>query len=284
MLVHLDQLSNHWKEAKKKCAYLLELEREGYVDSDLFVRLAEAYGGGLGCAGNLLTSSKYHHLAVARGGASGYLYTARGYAVFSFPETVMLSMLEAEERGVRDTSILNMLIDCLCVRQYRPSDTVLGPFKNKMEMTLHYCDVLIERESPRGYYWKAYIHWSGINGQEIDQYKAVAVWQEADRLGLAGLDLFIKPGSSLRHAYMYVPFFIYNGYSYLPVRLLIEPWISHHCLYLLTSNAHILWCCMCREGMGVPQHGAKALEYCIRAFDLASWPQEKRSIYQCRLM
>lgn len=96
-------------------------------------------------------------------------------------------LLNAEERGIgaHDHQLLSILIDSLLDEDYVPNRTILGTFNNKWEMALHYCDVLIQRGSSVGYHSKATLYRYGNEDFPQDIRKAVEVWEEADKAGLA---------------------------------------------------------------------------------------------------
>lgn len=125
--------------------------------------------------------------------------------------TVQL-LLEAEEHslGRKDDRVLDKVIET--VDEEEPVDRNLRHpvlhFKSKAIMILHYCDVLIQRRSPRGYFWKGMIYSRGLRSLPGPS-AAVAVWEEADKAGLADHSIY----TSLTQAYRYV--------RYIPVPLIL---------------------------------------------------------------
>lgn len=49
---------------------------------------------------------------------------------------------------------------------------------------------LIRMGSPKGYYWKGLIYWEGLDNIPRDQRKAMTIWEEADKVGMAHRELY----------------------------------------------------------------------------------------------
>lgn len=112
------------------------------------------------------------------------LWTAKKYDEAAF------TLLEAEEKGMMDDRILGTLVEYL--RKYTTYDKkLLGKFNSQLDMTLHYCDVLIQRGSWRGYNQKGLIYSDRFPGDPSDKRKASEVYLEADSVGLATNPMYI---------------------------------------------------------------------------------------------
>lgn len=197
----------------KAYTYLLELERQGHVDASLFYKLfdhnAECL---LDWTGSLL-AFEYCDRAMGMGHVPAirdWTYKMWGFGGYGSPEKchkVIATLLEAVETWGEDDRLLDLLIDRLCTMHRTPSDTLdplLSKFGSYGEAVMHYCDVLIQRGSPLGYLWKSDVYHEGKVGVPRDVSKAVSLYAEADRLGLATFDFYTLFGAGLIRAYMYV--------------------------------------------------------------------------------
>lgn len=232
------------KEAKMRAFhYLLDLEREGYVDGNLFHRIGDCYKDAEGCGRSYVKAIEYYQLGISLVYAPGYMALGNiwwhGFDHAHDSNKAILPLLEAENQGVKDDRILHTLINQLRYSSSPLSDEILGRFKNKGEMALHYCDVLIQRRSPKGYYLKGCIYWDGELVPK-DSTKAVSIWEEVDRLGLADSTTYWS-STSLTHAYMYVrspslalSLFLSHFLSYLMIYMQIIPSLLR--IYYLTNR------------------------------------------------
>lgn len=190
-------------EQDKAQIYLLDLEMEGYMDGSLLKGIGETYCDVGTISKNPSKGWEYSHRVLDMGYTPAYLaiYKYGYYREYIDQEKTVLYLLGAEEKGVRDSRILEELIMRLSGRTYYiPSQKVLGKFQSRSEMALHYCDVLIQRRSPLGYYWKGWIYWLGYDLQR-DVFKARTIWEEADKLGLAPESVYTNPLVGLIMAY-----------------------------------------------------------------------------------
>lgn len=152
-------------------------------------------------------ATRYYQRAIDLGYPPAYISDFYWGTTFGKPEErdkVLLGLLEAEHKGigVKDGRIIAKILEHLKDRKYTPNAEVLGKFNNKGEMALHYCDVLIERGIPHGYYMKGALYKFGEATVPDDESKAVSIWEEADRLGLANVIIYCH---GLAPAYRYVP-------------------------------------------------------------------------------
>lgn len=185
--------------------YYCDLEREGYVDGGLFAGIAASYKRGGGYNQDNSMSTEYYERSASLGWTDAFLVLSRrAYSGDAKTrDKALLLLLEAEEKGIRDDRILDALVDKLRYFKHTPCQEVLGRFKSKCKMMLHYCYVLIHRKSPKGYYHLGFIYSVGIDGIKPNKSKAVAVWKEADRVGLANTFIYQY---HLSQVYMYVLF------------------------------------------------------------------------------
>lgn len=113
-------------------------------------------------------------------------------------------LLEADKRGlVDDDRILGSVIQDLMndKEDKLTSLEIVQEMKTKEDVIVHYCDVLIGRQLPKGYHYKASIYMSGIKGVvERDLNKAIQICQQAEKEGMAVFNIY----SSLAKAYEYV--------------------------------------------------------------------------------
>lgn len=191
--------------------YLMGLEREGYVDGALFDKIGDGYAYMVRRPSEIMLPYMYLQRAISLGYVRSYLtmveiLESRFHAAV-FPRGMnnpLLILLKATEQGVTDEGVLAELLQHLS--RWHPD--VLIPSAHHQgrrvpvgELALYYCDVLIQNGSSLGYDWKAKLYWSGKAGLPQDMSKAVSIWEEADRLELAHIDMY-KDG--LIKAYMYV--------------------------------------------------------------------------------
>lgn len=144
----------------------------------------------------------YYQQSFDHGYASAYVHLrqfinirppqVRNYCSF---DSQVLSALDALEKGlaIKDERIVTPIIDTLSKYRFRytPDPYVLGKFDNKIAMALHYCDVLIQYQSPLGYFKKGAIYDDDKSGIQ-DQAKAVSIWEDAAQVGLANYDIYSR--------------------------------------------------------------------------------------------
>lgn len=135
-------------------------------------------------------------------------------------DKAVLTLLEAEKKamGEVDNVIIENIVSRLIYTDHVYKPEVLGRFKNRGEMALHYCDVSIQRGSPKGYYEKGNLYICGRAGLPRDVDKAVSIWEEADRVGLADFNIYHY--GLLRH-YLYVHYFTALASYHTPVLYVI---------------------------------------------------------------
>lgn len=172
------------RKGLKQLCYLLDLEREGNMDGQLFISIGYRYN--VCNISNLYTSMtlEYYQRAIDIGYAPAYLRLHEYWCnTFASLDEGPLALVEAEKRGFEDDRILGELVSSLCEYD-TPSKAVHKGFNDFGEMILHYCDVLIGRGSPHGHYFKGGVYWRGYHGITKDEAKAISIWEEGDRLGL----------------------------------------------------------------------------------------------------
>lgn len=169
----------------KSLPYLLDLEREGHIDGQLFGYLGIKYD--VSYANDPLKAKMYYQRAIERGYIPPYALRSSSDADNETIEKALLILLEAESKGLdmKDDRIFHSVFEVLTLHtaSYTPSSQVLGKFKDATEMALHYCDVLIQRRSPLGYSAKSDIYSFGIPGVSRDECKAMAILEEGARVG-----------------------------------------------------------------------------------------------------
>lgn len=239
------------KSAKAKAfLYLLDLEREGCIEGGLFYLIGHGiyrYEVPQAFDQNWRECyQQYYQKAMEADYVPAYLHMSSTTSS-NDPNKPLSILLEAEKEGLKDDRILIELVKYIR-RHLRSLDKkLLGEkFENFYEMALYYSDILIQRRSPQGYYLKGLIYWDGDEADRIprprgfilrefspvvdvlngfmnyvsrDREKAVSVWEEADRLGLANLATYnyCQGYGDLRLAYKYVitlPFISILVYMY----------------------------------------------------------------------
>lgn len=197
------------KEDKAKAfSYARELEMEGYVDGGINEQIGIAYSRGVGCNNDISAAVSYLQRAIDDNYTLAaidlfHLLGLGGPGLPADKRSAMMTLVETENKseGVYDDRIVGELVNKLIESRYVPSAQCLGRFKDQGEMALHYCNVLIKKRSPLGYQLKGDIYTRGIGGIKKDDSKAVSVWEEADRHGLATFEIYCY---HLAPAYMYV--------------------------------------------------------------------------------
>lgn len=183
--------------------YLSGLQHEGYVDGELCaIKAYYAVYDSEEAICNYKRAAELRYAPAYLSLADRWWYPGMGKD--HHPDRAMFALLKAENDGLRDDRLLSRAIRFLCDKRYIPKPGILGTFKNKVEMALYYCDVLIERGSPLGYYRKGLIYWKGLAGVPKDKYKAVTIWMTAHRHGLADINIYANPKASIMAAYRYV--------------------------------------------------------------------------------
>lgn len=170
------------------------------VDGKLYSELGRSFYYALGCEKDAGMAKQCYQRAIDLGYQPAYfgLFTMlweekkRLFNLTNSKDRAILTLLELEKKGegVKDDRVLGRVVDCLREQTYQPSRQVLGRFRTKGEMALHYCDVLIQRKSHLGYDWKAHIYNNGEAGIRRNGSKVLAIYEEADRVGLATLEAY----------------------------------------------------------------------------------------------
>lgn len=188
--------------------YLHDLELSGYVDGSLFEKIGECYQDFFSPVQDTQKAMEYTELAMDAGYPPAYLSMHRIWwhrAQMAHPPQCELKatlvLVEAEKKGVNDTRVVHQLIEAFLYWGYAPCDKALRMFKSKEEMILYYAERLIDKRSSKGYFWKSVLYWDGVGNIPKDRPKAVSIWQEADRLGLAEFEVYLFSDCGLIHAY-----------------------------------------------------------------------------------
>lgn len=180
------------RNGEKGFRYLLEREEEGYTDASLYDNIGERYMRGDKCPKEQSKATTYFQRAIDSGYLSGYVNLS--YMLWynetqdqQLKDQGIQVLLDAEKQCAEEKydRILGSLVYYLGDNAYTPSAQVLGQFKSKLDMALHYCDILIQRGLPTGYQVKADIYLSGQCGMRKDKAKGMAIWEEAAKAGLA---------------------------------------------------------------------------------------------------
>lgn len=189
---YADDANASMRDPAKGLRYLLDTESEGNVIGRVFDSIGDHYIQGNGCDQDPTLALTFYQRAVDLGHLPAYVSLSimlwrgqRGYPADK--NRALLTLLDAEKKGVsvKDDRILEKLILRLIDGLPRHSAQLLGEFKNVGELVLHYCDVLIQRGSHIGYRLKGEVYQYGHAGIAIDEAKAIAIWEEADKVGLA---------------------------------------------------------------------------------------------------
>lgn len=207
-ILYRDRLGGMTKNVMKGLHCLFDLEREGYVDGYLYEKIGHYYCDEHKCEKNSEKATEYYRRAIDLGYGPAYI-SMYAFRRATTPgrnslDGLLIDLLEAEEKGLRDDRILLTVLDDFCMGdKYVPSEKILGNFKTRAEMALHYCEVLIKRQSPYGYYWKGLLY---LYGQVVprNESKAVEIWEEADKLGMAHNEIYHTFMGGLVYCYMYV--------------------------------------------------------------------------------
>lgn len=227
----------------KSLNYLLDLEREGIIDGCILVKIGDYYKHDK----NPSLATAYYQRAIDLEYTPAFLHEFEmvkwSFTGHSPYNNVIQLLLEAEKKGLgeKDDRIVDKLIGYICLYCNNQSD-ILHPslqFKSKAEMIVHYCDVLIQKGSPKGYNWKGVT--STLNGgpfkTDISFNKiAIPIWEEADRVGSADFDTYRQ----LHKAYRYVCVHLFM-YIYVYVFSLLSLCLPHVCRTFIT-----LTCSVCR--------------------------------------
>lgn len=271
--------------------YLLDLEVAGNVDGCLFVELGECYMEGVGRHRDQSTAVMYQQRAIDLEYPPASVKLSKRYwdgyrTVTNDEDKSIIAALKAEESGMarKDERILaNLLWNLTSTRPYTPNAEILGAFKSKIEMILHFCDVLTQRGSSVGHTLKGFMYFWGDPGLQADEAKALSIWEEADTdsVGLASTAVYLL---GFCHFYEYV----INVTDNINISLYIIRCVSlcnyHNLSYLIT------YCCLsisilcCRRGIVVPVNGNKILEYCEKAIHIAKSDAEMVDILLRKLM
>lgn len=174
-------------DERKFARYLLDVEMDGCTDGSIMSRLGDNYASAHGCVRNQSLAKKYW----ARAAGFGYLTAHVSLHYSSGNAASMLALVEAAKRGEgRDAAwIIETMVERL-QGIHQPAPRTFGPFKDKGSMMLYFCDALIEKQSPIGYHIKGSLHMYGNDGIPVNVAKAISIWEEADKLGLATWDVY----------------------------------------------------------------------------------------------
>lgn len=223
----ISKVSRFLGSNERQLNYWLGLEMEGVVDGYVLANIWELYR----VDGDEPLAATYSQHTIDLEYAPIIL---RRYELLVADSTAprplanaLVSLLDAEQKGLgtKDDRILDKLIEVLVSDSRNVADIPrrFRKFQSKAEMILHYCDVLIQRRSPRGYYQKGqfYCRTEFYRLTELPDNQsivAVSVWEEVGRLGLADYDTYRQ----LYHAYMYVLYFLRSSFCHvkqIPSRL-----------------------------------------------------------------
>lgn len=255
-------------DQKKATVYLTDLQREGYTDGGLLHIIGRKYREGDGCGISAMKARDYYQLAIDKEYIPGYLsmsmmYWGGGYRIPRDTTKAIHTLLEAEKKGIKDDRILSQLIEYLRLLP-NPNEELLGEFSDIDEMALYYSDILIQRGSPKGYYYKGLITWIGDDYRRTpadphsflgpyknamntiltyfsrDRDRAISTWEEADRLGLAILSVYTLNETNLCDVYRYViPLYIFIINIFISVLRMFAMCLSHSTLHLTKSHIAI---------------------------------------------
>lgn len=149
------------------------------------------------------------------GHTSAYFWMSSMYTVKDLPgfppqdmNKAIAILMEAGEKGVKDDRVLLQAIDNVYTDLNDPKADLLVKYKSKDKLALYICDLLIQGGAAEGYYRKGLIHYRGVDGGEPDIEKAVAIWKEAEQVGLATYSMYVG-------IVTHVLLFIYT-YTYIP--------------------------------------------------------------------
>lgn len=180
---------------------------QGNLDAWILHKIGESYGFGEGCRDNSSLALTYCQRAIDTGDTLAWVVLSRllwlsKVGINFDKEKAVLWILEAETKGLgaKDDRILSEVFDRLTSDYFMFQSSkaqILGQFISLRELASQYYDTLIARRSPLGYYRKGRLNAMNTMGIPIDASKAIAVWEEADRVGLADCEIY----SSLQSFY-----------------------------------------------------------------------------------
>lgn len=189
---------------------IFDLEREGYLDGWVFNNIGGYYDRNRDSGNHTSTTAmKYFQLAIEHGCISGFEHLRRlmphvETGIYTDIDLEVFAVLGPEKKSLEmkdDRLIHHLVLDLIDLSsQYHPNPQVLGKFKDRIEMALNYCDILIEMKSPFGYKHMAETYRSGCAGVDDTMPKVVSIMEEADKAGLADSETYY----SLQRAYRYV--------------------------------------------------------------------------------
>lgn len=185
--------------------YLIELEMSGNVSGCVLAELGKKYYHPVRYSFDPSTAIDYYQRAIDVGYAPVFSYT-NPFTRYrpGDEERIILSLLEADKKGMsmKDDRWLSLVIDHIRMTRRKPGVEVARTFATTCEMVVHYCDILISRGSSLGYYQKASLYRYGYESIAQDKAKAVSMWEEADRLGLANRDVYIDLALSYKYVWV----------------------------------------------------------------------------------
>lgn len=190
-------VNNTYRPGDKAFVYLADLEHSGVIDGGVYDGLGDCYRRGIGCKQDPYLALMYYQRALDLGFPLGLLVSDHSRwtcceHVAHDKGTLMLMALQAEEKGIKDDRIIDNLITRLIVSIVLPLPTTLGKFRIECASVFGYCDILIERKSPRGYDQKGQLYYWGSRVGPAEKAKGLAIWEEADRLELAGWTVYAR--------------------------------------------------------------------------------------------
>lgn len=203
-----------FSKSSKAQAYLLGLEQSGVVFPSLFESIGRCFMMHV----KYTAAQPYIHRAIELGSPNAYLLycelqdkmNPNSDSSGQLPH--LLSLIE--ERGLRDEvvvfSALSELTRCYGLTSLQ-KPIPLYHYASLIDMALTYANMLVSMESPRGY--RLYGELYDCRAFEIptDPMKAIEIWEEADRRGLATCLTL----SRLITRYRYVPPAILSSYLFL---------------------------------------------------------------------
>lgn len=209
--------------AKKALEYLLKLEKEAEddkpIDASILIAIGSKYESGSGCERSTVKAMAYYKKAAALKDTEAYDRICqlwfKGWGT-NRPnnEQRILTLVEAIKDGQlgRDgdddddyllVSLVNDISNNSIFCVIPPH--VYHPFKSQQEMILHYLAMLTQGKSYQGYHSAGTLYWNGCERHSVpkDQKKALEIWLEADKLGIADS---ITYSTRIVGCYMYVLF------------------------------------------------------------------------------
>lgn len=138
---------------KRAFNYLLDLERQGYVDGQLYYKLGDCYFRGFGCKYGYGKPRVYFQRALDLGYTPAYLDIHNYW--YNGPtqnlDDALSILVEAAEKGVEDDRIYVAIIKLLLDNSwYTPRPSTLKSFANRVALAHHCCNTLTAMKLPKG--------------------------------------------------------------------------------------------------------------------------------------